>query len=89
MLNRIIQFLFLSFFSLTLIACATPEPQVFGVPQSEWNQLSKDQQDQVIRAYNERQQTKEVNKPMSDFIDAAKDVIDQENTPKAKPTSSH
>lgn len=44
-----------SFFTLfDLTGC---EQTVFGVPKDQWNQLSPQQQSQIIEGYNQRQQT--------------------------------
>ena len=36
-----------------------PEPTLFGMPQSQWQSLSKDQQKEVIKGYNKQQEIAE------------------------------
>ena len=76
MLNRIIQLLLISIFSISLFACATPEPKVFGVPQGEWNKMSKEQQDKVVKENKDESQTKKEDEELSGLFDAAKDAAD-------------
>ena len=76
--------------TLVLAGCAPSEPQVFGVPQSQWNQLSKKQQHQVIKSYNRQQEIQArsdaerakidaQNAPVTDLISATKSVVDHRN----------
>ena len=58
-----------------LIGCAASEPTVFGVPQSQWTQLSKQQQDEVIHGYNQRAATREINRPLTDTLGVAKVLL--------------
>jgi hypothetical protein len=60
-----------------LTAC---EPTVFGVPQSEWNNLTPTQQTQVIQGYNERKQIEETNKPLTDAISVASSALQNVTT---------
>lgn len=66
--------------SLTLLlnACTPPEPTVFGVPQSQWNQLTPAQKQQVIDGYNQRQRIKEENAPLQSAIDSASALVQQQ-----------
>lgn len=59
----------------TLVSCQTQEPTVFGIPQSQFNQLTKAQQDQVIKGYNERKATEAANAPLISAIDKAGEVL--------------
>lgn len=55
-----------------LTAC---EPMVFGIPQSQWNQLTLDQKNQVIAGYNERQAINAQNAPLQNAINTAGSLI--------------
>ncbi len=57
--------------SLSLCAC---QPKMFGVPQEQWNQLSHEQQMQVIEGYNQRKTIETQNKPYVDAINTLGDV---------------
>lgn len=50
---------------LFLTAC---EPTVFGIPQSTFNSLTPQQKQQVIDAYNQREQIKAENAPLESAI---------------------
>ncbi|MCD6046527.1 MAG: hypothetical protein K0S08_174 [Gammaproteobacteria bacterium] len=54
-----------AFCCLTLAAC---EPMMFGMPQSQFKSLTPAQQNQVIQAYNQRQQTYAQNAPYENLI---------------------
>ena len=72
---------------ITLLLCCltacielTPqEPQMFGIPQSQWNQLNVEQQNQVIAGYNHREAMREANLPVTSAIDVAQQLIQQAN----------
>lgn len=68
-------FLLGSLFSLLLIGCQPPEPVVFGMPQSQWNTLTRDQQNQVIQGYNEQQRINAQNAPIENAISAAQTIL--------------
>ena len=53
-----------------LLTSCVIEPQMFGVPQSQWNQLSEEQQQEVIRGYNEKQRIDATNEPINRAIGA-------------------
>lgn len=36
---------------LTLAACQSTEPSILGVPKSQWNHLTLDQQNSIIAGY--------------------------------------
>lgn len=59
-----------------LSACAPPEPTMFGIPQSQWQALTKQQQDAVIKGYNERQATETANQPYYAAINASQQFIE-------------
>lgn len=61
-----------------LLTSCVIEPQMFGVPQSQWNQLSEEQQQEVIRGYNEKQRIDATNEPINRAIGAAAVVITQD-----------
>jgi len=63
--------------SMTLIACEPMEPTMFGVRQSQWNQLSQDQQGQVIAGYNQRRQIEQANEPFMSAIGAGELILMQ------------
>ena len=58
--------------SLLICGC---EKTMFGVPESQWNQLNKEQQDEVIRGYNEQQRIKQQNAVFMSAIDTAGSII--------------
>ncbi len=60
---------------LVLAGCVTPEPMVFGVPQSQWDGLNDEQQAQVIDGYNQKQQQQTENEPWLQAIGLAGDVL--------------
>ena len=55
---------------------------MFGVPQSQWQQLSHSERQQVIRGYNQRQKIQEENAPLNNAIGAATGIIKQEQRQK-------
>ena len=57
---------------LVLTGC---QPTMFGMPQDQWNQLTPQQQAQVIDAYNQRKQTEAQNAPIMAAIGAASGVL--------------
>lgn len=61
----------LSVISFSLCAC---QPKMFGVPQEQWNQLSHEQQIQVIEGYNQRKMIETQNKPYVDAINTLGDL---------------
>jgi hypothetical protein len=73
--------LLLGLFVLVLSGCveqaAYTEPTVFGVPQSQWSQLTHAQQNQVIAAYNQRAQTNADNAPLQNIISTAGALVQQ------------
>jgi len=52
-----------------------PEQMVFGVPQSQWNQLTPEQKQSVIDGYNQRQRIQAENAPLESAIGAAQQVL--------------
>jgi hypothetical protein len=58
-----------------LNGCAPKEPEVFGVPQSQWSQLTPEQQNAAIQGYNERKRIEKVNEPLNAAIDVADTAI--------------
>jgi hypothetical protein len=73
--------LWLGIFFLVLSGCveqaAYTEPTVFDVPQSQWSQLTHAQQNQVIAAYNLRQQTAVENAPLQNVISTAGALVQE------------
>lgn len=77
-----------------LTACEPVPPMQFGMQQSQFQQLTKDQQDQVIAGYNQRQQTEADNAVVNNAINSAtslialkqKPVTTEFSEPKAIPT---
>lgn len=73
---NIIRYLSLICLPILLVGCLfrppgpPPEPMVFGVPQSQWQTLTRDQQNEVIRGYNQRQQQAEANAPFIAAVNA-------------------
>lgn len=60
-----------------LMGCQPPEQLIFGVPQSQWNQLTPTQQDAVIQGYNQRMQTAAQNAPLESAIGTAGLILQQ------------
>lgn len=58
--------------SVALIAC---EPMIFGIPQSQWYQLSPEERQQVIAGYNEKERIREKNAPYEHAISAAEAAV--------------
>jgi hypothetical protein len=57
---------------LILTGCtALFEPTVFNVPQSQWNQLTPEQKQEVIKGYNEREKIETQMAPVKQAIGAA------------------
>ena len=71
--------------SVTLAGCTPPEPTVFGVPQSQWNMLSKSEKQQVIQGYNQRQKINAQNAPVNNALSAASSIIQNNNYYKNNP----
>ena len=63
--------------SLFLGGCTPPEPTMFGIPQSQWNQLSPAEKREVIKGYNEQQKINAQNAPVESLISGAQSVIEQ------------
>lgn len=61
-----------------LFSCGC-EKTMFGVPESQWNQLTKEQQDEVIRGYNEQQRIKQQNAVFMSAIDTAGYIVKNNN----------
>lgn len=70
---------FLLLSSLVLTGCVmTPAtPTYFGVPENQWHQLTPEQQNEVIRGYNQRQQQKTANAPYMAAIGMANSLANQ------------
>jgi hypothetical protein len=60
-----------------LVGCTPPEPTMFGVRQSQWQQLTPEQQTEVIKGYNERAQIDAQNAPIINAINAGSTVAQQ------------
>ena len=67
--------LLLGFCLIAMLLSSCSEPTVFGIPQSQWNNLSSPQKQQVIDGYNQRQAIKEQNAPIESAIDAAGTIL--------------
>jgi|GEM_PF-2531639 len=74
---KLIRLFFL--YILTICALSACERSMFGVPESQWNQLTKQQQDEVIRGYNEQQRIKQQNAVFMSAIDTAGYIIKQDS----------
>lgn len=70
-----------------LAGCTPPEPTMFGVPQSQWQQLSPSEKQQVIQGYNQRQQINAQNAPLNNAIGSAAGLIRNDNYYKHNPNS--
>ena len=55
-----------------------PEPIVFGIPQSQWEQLTPEQKQSVIDGYNQRRKIAAENAPLESAIGAAQQVLNQD-----------
>jgi hypothetical protein len=51
------------------------EPTLFGVPQSQWNQLNSSEKSQIIQGYNQKQLIDAQNAPLESAIDVAGNII--------------
>lgn len=59
-----------------LSACASDQPpMMFGMPQNQFQQLTVEQQNQVIAAYNQQQQTQAQSEMVTDVIDSVAGAI--------------
>ncbi len=68
--------LFIVFFVVCfIVAC---EQTMFGVPIEQWNTLSKVQQQEVIRGYNQRKQIEKQNEPIMSAIGATEGIVRQQ-----------
>lgn len=78
-MKKTIKILCVLSFLCAVVGCTIepPEQMVFGVPQSQWNQLTPAQQQSVIDGYNQRQRIQAENAPLESAIGAAQQVIDQ------------
>lgn len=89
-LEHMKKIILIGLFALTCYGCTPPEPEYFGVPQSQWVTLTKQQQAEVIKGYNERQAIAKQNEPLESAIGTAGSLLQQaqdykcNNTP-AKP----
>lgn len=80
MKTSINKFLGLVCLTVCLVGCVSgppPEPTVFDMPQSQWNTLTSEQQNEVIRGYNERKQKAEANAPFIAAMGAFNSVANQ------------
>lgn len=67
--------LFLSLLIGNCLLIGGCERTMFGVPESQWNQLNKSQQDEVIRGYNEQQRIQQQNAVFMSAIDTAGTIL--------------
>ncbi len=68
-----------SLIATVLVGCGPSQPTVFGVPQNQWNSLSKSEKQQVIKGYNQRQRIDAQNAPLNNAINEASGIIQQNN----------
>jgi len=54
-------------------------PTIFGMPEDQFNQLSPEQQQQVIDSYNKRLEIEQQNKPKEHLIDVLGSAIATKN----------
>ena len=64
--------------SSLMLALAACEPTLFGMPQSQFSQLPKEQQQQVIESYNRQQEIKTQNAPLENLIGVLGTATDQQ-----------
>ena len=83
-MKHIIRLIFILLFTYVLAGCTIqpPEPTVFGMPQSEWNQLTPKQKQSVIDGYNQRKQIEAENAPIESAIGATQQALNQEEAEK-------
>jgi len=74
------------FFSITGCTIQPPEPNVFGIPQTQWNQLTPAQQQSIIDGYNQRQRIEAENAPLESAINATQQILKKEHK---KPNNFH
>lgn len=70
-----ITFITVILITLATIAGCEIEPTMFGLPQSQWKQLTKEQQDEIIRGYNEQQRIKHQNAVFMSAINTAGKIV--------------
>jgi len=58
-----------------LMAC---EPMMFGMPQTQYESLTAQQQQEVIRAYNKRQEIAERNRAVNTLAESLAGAVDTE-----------
>ncbi len=66
----------------TLLCSCDTTPRVFGMPESQFYQLSPSQQRQVIDSYNRKQEIQEYNRPAEELINVLDTAI---RTQQSKP----
>jgi hypothetical protein len=64
--------------SAGLLTGCNSEPQMFGMPQSQWQTLSPKQQKSVIKGYNHRKQIETQNAPLTDAIGAVQNAVNNQ-----------
>lgn len=65
---------------IMLAGCASMfEPTMFDVPQSQWNALTPEQKQEVIKGYNERKNTEAQMAPIKSAVKAADHYLQQKN----------
>ncbi|WP_035895487.1 hypothetical protein, partial [Legionella oakridgensis] len=90
------QFLVCSLLSIALTACA---PSYFGLSKEQWEHLTPAQQNEVIKAYNEREAERqraenekniiaEQNAPLNNLIGALSEAIPQHTKEKNRSTTT-
>ena len=65
--------------SSLMFALTACEPTIFGMPQSQFSQLSKEQQRQVIDSYNRQQEIRTQNAPAENLIGVLGTAVNQQH----------
>jgi len=78
-MKKQILFLFAVMTVVTLVTgCIPYEPRVFGISESRWNTLTHEQQQEVIRGYNERKNTEVQVEPLNRAVGVANNYLYRE-----------
>jgi hypothetical protein len=63
----------------SLLLLAGCEAQMFGMPETQFHQLTPFEKQQVIDSYNRRQEIKQQNQPMESLIGVLGTAVEQGN----------
>jgi len=69
---------------LFLAACTTKDARVYGVPQSQWEQMSAQQQQRTIEIYTRQQNLGEGSQQVLDAMEASSHSTELDHRPSGK-----